>query len=246
MERLHLDEIRLEAEGTKVFEEGSELEPSIRTVKELEPVLLNQGFVNESNASDPLYYMFRGIGLSRSEKFAEHQLRYDITILEKYDLGGELNKTLGHYHPIAEGDLAYPEIYEVFRGEVLYILQKRLDDSRVDLKLVRARAGDKVIMPPNYGHISVNMGEGLVVMGNLSNSEYKSDYSPIKQMRGGAVYVLSDRTIKPNDAYLEVSVPRIQDAKEIDSLDKESVYDQFLKDPGKFEFLNRPSLLFKS
>lgn len=246
MNRLSVQGVRLETDETRLFEEGDELEPDIRRLKQLEDVLMNRDFVSEKNSEDPLYYMYRGTGFSRNAEFGAHQARYDITILEKYDLGGERNKTLGHYHSMAEEDLAYPEIYEVFQGEVLYILQKNLLDSRVDLKLIRARAGDKVIMEPNYGHVSVNIGDGLLVMGNLISSEYKADYAPIRKMGGGAVYVLSDKTIKPNPSYEGVSIPGIQDAPTMDFLEKTSIYDQFLEDPEKFEFLNRPSLLFKS
>jgi glucose-6-phosphate isomerase len=245
MKRLSIRGIRLENEGTKLFEEGSELEPLVRTVKELDSVLMNRTFVTRQNGNDPLYYMFRGVGSLTNRMFAEHEMRYDITILENYDLGGELNKTIGHYHPTAEGDLAYPEVYEVFSGEALFILQKRLSGSTVDLRLVRASTGEKIMVPPNYGHIAVNMGDGFLITGNLSNSVYRSDYEPIKKMGGGAVYVLSDKTIVPNEAYENVQVPQIQKAPKTDFLGKESLYDQFLKDPEKFEFLSRPSLLFK-
>ena len=41
--------------------------------------------------------------------FDAHNIRYDVTSIEDYDLGGEFTKTLGHYHPIVENGLAYPK-----------------------------------------------------------------------------------------------------------------------------------------
>jgi hypothetical protein len=64
-------------------------------------------------------------------------------------------------------------------------------------------------------------------------------------MGGAAVYILSNKTMVANRSYKNVSIPRIEEPPKIDFLGKESIYDQFLEDPGKFEFLNRPSLLFK-
>lgn len=243
MKRLNPKGIRLEREGAEVFEGGEALSPSIRRLKDLREVLLTPDFVDERNGEDPLYYMYRGPGTSGRREFGERRIRYDITILESRLLGEELNKTLGHYHALAEKGLEYPELYEVIEGEALYILQKKLADSKYDVRLVKARAGDKVMMPPNYGHITVNTGKGLLVMANLINADFDSDYQSIIRMKGGAVYVLSDRSIRPNGAYAETEVPTIEDAKKIDFLGRGSIYDQFLADPERFEFLNRPSLL---
>ena len=246
MDRIDIKGTRLESEGTALFEDGVALQPSIRRLKELSNVLLKKGFVNERNAEDPLYYVYRGAGLSKSPRFEEQRLRYDITVLERYDLGGECNKTLGHYHSIAEKGMSYPEIYEVLQGEVLYVLQKKLPDSRMDVRLVRVPAGRRIVFPPNYGHISVNISDGISISGNLVSMDYKADYDSIIKMGGGAVYVLSDKTAVPNGAYPGVSVPEMEDAPKEDFLGRGSVYDQFLDDPSRFEFLNRPSLLFKA
>ncbi len=241
--RLNPGRIRLERNGAEVLEEGRKLEPSVRRMREMREVLLDPNAVNSGNENDPLYYMYRGVGMQGRGEFEAHRIRYDVTILESRILGEELNKTLGHYHALAEKGLEYPELYEVIEGEALYILQKRLPGEEYRIRLVAAKAGDKVIMPPNYGHITVNTGKGLLVMSNLINADFKSDYKPIAEKRGGAVYVLSDRSITPNSAYGKIDIAETVQAKRIGFLNEGSIYDQFLSAPEKFEFLSRPSIL---
>lgn len=242
MKELNVKAIDIGREGTQVFENGRKLDASVRTLGEMHEVLLSSRFITEDNGRSPLYYMYRGVG-SSDPAFGKHRIRYDITILESMDLGGEFNKTLGHYHPLAEDGLAYPELYEVVEGEALYILQRRLPNQEYDVVLTRAKAGDKVLMPPNYGHITVNTGKELLVMANLVNADFKSDYKPIEEKHGAAVYAMSDNSLLRNESYGNVKLPGIGDAERIGYLGKESIYDQFMANPALFEFLNRPSLL---
>ncbi len=113
-----------------------------------------------------------------------------------------------------------------------------------DVKLIHAKAGDRVIMLPNYGHISINIGNSPLIEANLVNSTFNSNYDPIKKMHGGAFYVMSDNNIILNRNYNNVKVS-YYDAPKIDFLDysRKSIYDEFVAHPEHFEFLNKPSLL---
>ncbi len=47
----------------------------------------------------------------------------------------------------------YSELYEVLERDAHYLLQRAQNGERVDeVILVKATRGDKVIIPPNYGH----------------------------------------------------------------------------------------------
>ncbi len=241
----NLLELEFDERSMSLYCDSEKANPSVRKLNEMNDVLFHKTFINNSNKSDPLYYMFRGVGFGKnSSVFEAHTIRYDITVLTHYDLGGEFNKTLGHYHPIVEGSLSYPELYEVLYGEVLYILQRANPDGTYDVKLIHAKKGDRVIMLPNYGHITVNVGSDILIEANLVNSTFESNYDPIKQKKGGAVYVLSNNNIVMNRNYNDLTVD-YSEANKISFLDysKPTIYDEYVGHPEHFEFLNKPSLL---
>lgn len=244
MRRLNTKGIRVEIEGTKLFVDNEELVPSVRRLGEMKDVLLTHGVINKANRDDPVYYMYRGIGYDRERAFLETELNYDITVIPRYRLGKEFNKTLGHYHPIAEKGLSYPELYEVIEGNALYIFQKRASGSGYLVDLIYANTGDKVLVPPNYGHVTANIGKKTLVMANLKNGPFKADYMSIVKMHGAAMYALSDGNLILNRNYSDVSVVVKEGRQMPRSIDsRKSLYDDFIANPKKFEFLNRPSLL---
>jgi len=106
--------------------------------------------------------MFREVSKDEKDarKIKEKGLRYDITIIPPNKLGMEFVKTAGHYHPFLPGSkMTYPELYEVLEGEAHYLLQRREQErgtERItDVVVVKAKKGDKVIIPPNYGHVTI-------------------------------------------------------------------------------------------
>lgn len=244
--KINVSAVRIEFdEKTKsLYAEGAEIQPSIRKLGDMKDVLFNQNFINDKNKEDELYRSFRAAGQNKNNTiFEAHKMRYDVTVMDVYDLGGEFNKTFGHYHPLVVQNLGYPEIYEVISGEVIYVMQKRYEDLHYDVKLVHAKAGDKVIMEPNYGHISVNIGKKPLVEANLVNSTFNSDYDSIRQMRGGAVYITDKKSVIINKNYRNVSISHLE-APKIDFLTQgKSLYDEYIAHPEHFRFLNNPEFL---
>ena len=113
-------------------------------------------------------------------------------------LCGERVKTKGHYHPKSPEGIEYPEIYQVFEGEAHYLLQAR-NLSRVIL--VEAGAGETVVVPPGFGHVTINPGQGELVMANLVSDGFTSDYGFFESHRGAAYYELSDGRLEQNPRY---------------------------------------------
>ena len=128
--------------------------PRIRTIGEIRGVLRDPA----CECREPLYFMYRDLSKSPEDRewLRAEDLRYDITVIPARILCGEYVKTKGHHHPPGPGGVPYPEIYEVLRGEAHYLLQTRAAD---DVRLVRAAAGDRVLVPPGYGHVTINPGE---------------------------------------------------------------------------------------
>ncbi len=238
-------DVRLDEKSKKLYVNDAEVGSAVRKLEDMKDVIFNQNIINKRTKDDILYYMYRGLGMERNPTiFEAHNIRHDITVMADYDLGGEFNKTFGHYHPICSGGLAYAEVYEVIFGEALYLMQKRYDGGNCDVVIMHAKQGDKVIMPSNYGHISINIGGTLLVEANLVNSTFESDYKPIQQARGGAIYVTTKKEMVVNQHYKDVSLS-YREAPKISFLDPNiSLYDEYLAHPEHFKFLNRPELLF--
>ncbi len=220
---------------------GRKFKADIRWAEDLKPVL---AFPEELRENFPAYYMFRDLYYSKSdrERILEHRLRFDLTVIPPNKIGKEFIKTFGHYHPPAEGNLSYTEIYEVLSGEAIYLLQKVEDGKITDVIVVEAKAGDKVIIPPNYGHVTINPSNKELRMTNWVCRDFKSDYEPYERLRGACYYYTEDGWIK-NERYGEVPEIRFMKPKipkELGLKRGEEMY-KLVKDLSKLEFLVRPS-----
>jgi glucose-6-phosphate isomerase len=156
----------------------------------------------------PLYFMYRDLALTDSDRqwLRSHDLRYDITAIISRDICGERVKTKGHYHPPSPSGPGYPEIYEVLFGHAHYLLQDR---SLSDVVLVDAHETDIVIIPPGYGHVTINAGNSDLIMANIVSTAFESEYEEYEKKRGGAYYELADGTFIKNPAYSDVPDLRI-------------------------------------
>ncbi|MCX8182029.1 MAG: hypothetical protein N3D12_02800 [Candidatus Methanomethyliaceae archaeon] len=220
---------------------GSSLTPTYRTLEDLIPVLYNIESVRDMPRSTPLYTMYRGFALERHLIiFKNKRVRFDITIMADIRLGKELNKTLGHYHPLAENSLSYPEVYQVLHGEATYLLQKKIENEILDFAVAKVKAGEAILIPPGYGHVTVNSGGGLLVMANLVSDSFQSIYDDYIKNRGAAYYLLTDGSMVPNPNYGPLPAPRYLSKRFPISKD---LYSDFISCPSCFDFLNRPSLV---
>jgi glucose-6-phosphate isomerase len=141
-------------------------------------------------------------------------------------------------------EITYPEVYEVIDGEIEYLLQTRPDaEGNVDVIVVSAVAGDKVIVPPNYGHISINKGESIAVSSNLQFRDLPAtaDYEVLKTFGGGALY-LTDSGWENNSQYTVRSLRKVTPRDKFEwGIEKgKPLYTSFTESPEKFDFLVHP------
>ena len=68
-------------------------------------------------------------------------------------------------------------------------MQQPDNDSIKDVILVKAQQGDKVIIPPGYGHLTINASNKVLKMANWVARDFESIYSPIKEK--GEEHILS-------------------------------------------------------
>ncbi|VVC02301.1 Glucose-6-phosphate isomerase (GPI) [uncultured archaeon] len=181
-------------DGTTLVFEGKRFTPSIRKFSEMKPVLAFPERAASLAPGTPTYFMYR-----EAARFGT--IRYDITLIPSLDLCGEHNKTFGHVHPKSPKGAFYTEAYEILGGEAHCLLQKASGQGIEDAVLLSAKKGDCLIVPPGYGHISINPYKKDLLMANLVSDSFKSDYSPYQARKGGCFYETTEGKFLPNKEY---------------------------------------------
>ena len=215
----------------------------IRMLHDMDEVIYDSMWLENADNFE-LYYMYRDLYKTKNDSdiIKDHNLRYDITVIPPGMLGPEYMKTAGHYHPEVPGmGMSYTEVYQVLEGEATYLLQK-IDNGNVkDVVVIKAQAGDNVIVPPDYGHITINASDKTLKMANWVCGEFASVYEPIKELAGGAYYLLESGFIKnlnygdvPPIRYLEPT-----NYPEFGFVKREDMYG-LVNDMDKLKFLTSP------
>jgi glucose-6-phosphate isomerase, archaeal len=218
-------------------------DPDIRHLFDMTDVIFDQTWLAGAEDFD-LYFMYRDLYLSRAdrEKLLAQGLRFDITIIPPGMLGREYMKTAGHYHPLVPGGrVTYPELYEVLEGEALYLLQNK---DMSDVVVVYASAGDKVLVPPDYGHVTINRSNKTLKMSNFVARDFSSLYEPYRECGGGAYFFTKEGWIQNPRCSQAVDLRR-GEAPDSSSLariglDKNREMYPLLREGGALEYLNKP------
>lgn len=225
--------MKIELIDNVLFIDGEQHRRDIRTLAQMRPVL------KEDVPGDrDIYYMYRDV-------YGKNGIRYDITVILPEPIGKECAKTFGHYHPESGSGKSYPEIYQVLRGSALFLLQKRNDDGSVDVIMVDANEGETVLMPPDYGHISINNGDKPLVLANLVYEGFSSEYGEVRGNHGGAYYYTTEHDFIQNTNYMVNRNSRLS-ARELNSMhniESEDLLQEFFENPEKFDYLKKPELL---
>ncbi len=237
------------SDSRELFIEGTKLTADVRTLAQMRPVLCGPVDLPDTT---PVYEMYReACKPVHRELYASKQLRYDITVVPPLMLGTEFNKTLGHYHPpSARPGLSFPELYEVLHGTAHYLLQQPAEgfEGVQRVILVECHEGDKVLIPPNFGHVTINMGSEVLVMDNLVERNFSSVYAPYVKNKGGAYYVTEDgdkanrsfEDVPELETYFAPDFNRMVNPDIAEPLDVDLSYGLFENDPDFFKFLVDP------
>ncbi len=221
--------------------------PEARKLGDMACVLLYP----EQDGPKVLYHMYRATGLKRDRiAMMNAGLRYDITVIHPGTIGSEYVKTLGHYHPLAPGQMyAYPEVYQVLYGKAHFLMQKggEVSGEVEDFVIADFETGDILLVPPFYGHVTVNPASQPLVMSNWVFKDFASVYEPIKTRKGMAYYNVEykgESIFMPNDKYGRHPKPRLQKAKDFANFGLykgKSIYKAW-QDGADLHFLVKPYL----
>ncbi len=244
------------------------LAPAVRRLAEMQDVLYRgRESGKEEDKGGPqraLYFMYRALSLTEHQAlFKGEGIRYDITVLVPGSIGAEYIKTAGHYHPLKPGTACtYPEVYEVLYGRAYYLLQKPQDWEEPQKGLaqviaVAAEPGDKVLIPPGFGHVTINPGPEFLIMSNLVAAAFQSVYAPLREMGGAGYYGLvspgkheDGRGAASGKPFFRANprypfLPPLVQARPLDLpqfslLKKIPQYRAFVANPTHFSFLTHP------
>lgn len=245
--------IHLSGRDLKLSDDISYSETIKREAKDLNKVL----YQPVEDPHDIIYKVWKNIALKTDRKKIESQkLSYDITAIFHVKIGRELPKTFGHYHSLNDFGVAYPEIYEVIFGQAWFLIQKpeKLNPKALEeIYLVEAKAGDKIIVPPGFGHVSSNPTEKELVLANWRNSGFSYDYETFSNLRGAGYYFLESKTGNEiefeKNAYYD-KVPEIiklypKPILMFDAGSKKTLY-ELIENSQNLDFLNNPQKYLKN
>lgn len=142
------------------------------------------------------------------------------TVISSGLYGSEFPKTFGHYH-----GKAVDEKYRVVSGTGLLVLQKKHFDQKMwvaeqvdEVLIIKAAAGDELVITPEYGHSWSNVGQDeLVLFDNWSSGHTPQDYYFIEKLHGLAYYIVDENgspKAVPNPNYKNLPEPKWLSAEE--------------------------------
>lgn len=208
------------------------------------------------NLEQRVYWAYRNIRRAEDDAlWVPRGLRYDITVLLPGAANGEFFKTSGHYHGYAQGQpLPYPELYEVLTGSVAFVLQRspwlKADGTGVEpvdeVRIMNASAGEAIVIPPLWGHASVNLSDGPSAFSNIAVVDTPLLYEPVQSRHGllqrvvGAPEVVStQRNLNwQSDPFSIVDVPL--EVPDLGVVFGRPCYQAYVDNPGRFGYLLDP------
>ncbi len=245
--------IFLHDKGDLDLQFGAELKIDARKSRklgEMKAVLLDKEDLLEETV---VYKMYDGVYREEDKwLFQGRKLRYDLTLMFQGKVGREFIKTAGHYHSISDDNLfTYPELYEVLHGEVHFVLQKKgkSEDEIKDAVVIIARKGQRIVVPPDYGHVAVNPGTEPLVLANWIAEDCKPDYRTLSRYGGAALYEIEENGgfgFLMNEKYRHIRGHRtIEVSSPLSSLFKLNsdvpLYNLLVDDPDFLDWLWYPS-----
>lgn len=175
----------------------------IRYLKELKKVIFDKSWFKKTK-NFPIYYIFRGL----KEK---NGLRYDLTVIPPKKIGKEYVKTKGHFHLGNFG-----ELYKVISGEGIFLLQKGKKMVE-DVYFVKGKRGNFILIPPGYGHCTINPSKKTLKIVNWVSKNCFSDYESVEKKGGMCYYYTLEGWVKNKNYKI---VPKLKQKRPLKKMPK--------------------------
>jgi len=98
-----------------------------------------------------------------------------------------------------------------------------------------------VLVPPGYGHVTINASDETLKMANCVCRDFSSVYEPIKRLSGASYFLLKDGFVK-NPLYKNIPPIRNLNPLTYDELELNSIEDMYelVHKIEKLRFLTAP------
>jgi glucose-6-phosphate isomerase len=167
---------------------------------------------DSNNPNRKRHHRFWGFSVKKRLAESLNHARHGVKPIEIS--AANTKKTKGHYHPENLAGTGYPELYDVLDGTAHFLLQTTALD---DVVLIEAQQGDIMVIPPGYGHVTINpTPDQTLAMANLVSTAFSSDYRWYETMHGAAYYELTGGGVLKNPAY--PGVPPVRRVRNIWSM----------------------------
>ncbi|MGG5359644.1 MULTISPECIES: glucose-6-phosphate isomerase family protein [unclassified Enterococcus] len=211
---------------------------------------IRHSLLNE-NVSGPeiIYTIAMDVGKKKDQlDLCQRGLLYGLVEYAAGKLGNEPIKSQGHVHAISQiSQMSTPEVYEILEGQALIYMQESIEKTAGKCYAVEAETGDIVIVPPGWGHCTINASiEKSMRFGAWCVRDYAFDYTGLKKQRGFAflpAFEDGNKLIwKKNDHYTsaELIVKKPREYTELGIKPKEPIYYQYEQNPDLFNFVSHP------
>ncbi len=149
-----------------------------------------------------VYTRYHDVGLIKDvPKIKSSGLQCDLTVMPPGKISDEYAKTPGDYHsPKPSTGIRFPTVYEVIYGQVFWVLQLPSKDlDRIEqVYIVEGRRGDKMVVPPGFGQVSVNPANEVLVMSQWHARGDLGESEPYEKHNGAAYYVVESHRLSKN------------------------------------------------
>lgn len=212
-----------------------------------------RGSLLDSSAQGPevVYSIAMDVGRKQDQAdLNKRMLLFGVCAYSKGKVGKEPVRSQGHIHSIsASTGSSTPEVYEIWDGEAIIMMQPSADATLEKCFAVHANPGDVVIVPPNWAHCTINGNHNKrMVFGAWCIRDYGFDYKQVRDHHGLAYYPIANEDGStgwlPNYNYknVELTYKRSRSYKDDFQIDDEkSIYQQYIENHDKFDFVTQPN-----
>lgn len=208
----------------------------------------------QCDGPDELYAIMMDVGREqdRADLEARHLL-FGVVTYAAGRLGDEPVRSQGHIHVVSpRSGWSTPEVYEVWRGRAVILMQERCvagDGDPGRCFAVEAGPGEVVVVPPGWAHATISADVSVpLTFGAWCDRAYGFEYGGVRAHGGLAYFPLLDADgglrFEANATYAAPALER-RGARTYAELDIESgvpIYTQYTQDRDRFGFVPDPVL----
>jgi glucose-6-phosphate isomerase len=218
-----------------------------RRLDEIRPALLDP----DCAGPDPVYAIAMDVGKRpHREELARRNLLFGVMVFAAGRLGTEPVRSQGHVHrPPARHAWSTPELYEVWRGRAIVLMQEHAGDDPGRCFAAEAGPGGHIVVPPGWAHATLSVDPvDPLVFGAWCDRDYGFVYDGVHRHRGMAWFASWNGNAlqwNPNHRYhpSELVFEHAVDCSRLGIGAGIPIYRQFERVPDLFQWIPEPATI---